>query len=156
MRREIAGAWHTEEVRRERPSPLDEVRSGMAVFEETIWNAVPELCRSLDRTLRRIVTGRGLPLDAAPIRFGSWIGGDRDGNPSVTPDVTRRAALMSRWTALTLYAREIEVLRFELSMTRASRRAAGAGRRARTSRTARCCASCSGASRRRSGWSRPS
>ena len=58
MRREIAGAWHTEEVRRERPSPLDEVRSGMAVFEETIWNAVPELCRSLDRTLRRIVKRR--------------------------------------------------------------------------------------------------
>ena len=119
MRREIAGAWHTEEVRRERPSPLDEVRSGMAVFEETIWNAVPELCRSLDRTLRRIVK-RSLPLDAAPIRFGSWIGGDRDGNPSVTPEVTRRAALMSRWTALTLYAREVEMLRFELSMARAS------------------------------------
>ena len=119
MRREIAGAWHTEEVRRERPSPLDEVRSGMAVFEETIWNAVPELCRSLDRTLRRIVK-RPLPLDAAPIRFGSWIGGDRDGNPSVTPEVTRRAALMSRWTALTLYAREVEMLRFELSMARAS------------------------------------
>jgi phosphoenolpyruvate carboxylase len=119
MRREIAGAWHTEEVRRERPSPLDEVRSGMAVFEETIWTAVPEFCRSLDRTLR-MVTGRGLPLDIAPIRFGSWIGGDRDGNPSVTPDVTRRAALMSRWTALSLYAREIEALRFELSMTRAS------------------------------------
>jgi phosphoenolpyruvate carboxylase len=118
MRREIAGAWHTEEVRRERPSPLDEVRSGMAVFEETIWNAVPEFCRSLDRTLRK-ATGRGLPVDVAPIRFGSWIGGDRDGNPSVTPDVTRRAALMSRWTALSLYAREIEALRFELSMTRA-------------------------------------
>jgi phosphoenolpyruvate carboxylase len=119
MRREIAGAWHTEEVRRERPSPLDEVRSGMAVFEETIWNAVPEFCRSLDRTLRK-VTGRGLPVEVAPIRFGSWIGGDRDGNPSVTPDVTRRAALMSRWTALSLYAREIEALRVELSMTRAS------------------------------------
>ena len=129
LRREIAGAWHTEEVRRERPSPLDEVRSAMAVFEETIWAAVPEFCRSLDRTLRK-VTGRGLPLDCAPIRFGSWIGGDRDGNPSVTPDVTRRAALMSRWTALSLYAREIEALRFELSMTRASpeleARAAGA------------------------------
>ena len=119
MRREIAGAWHTEEVRRERPSPLDEVRSGMAVFEETIWNAVPEFCRSLDRTLRMTI-GRGLPLDVAPIRFGSWIGGDRDGNPSVTPDVTRRSALMSRWTALSLYGREIEALRFELSMTRAS------------------------------------
>ena len=57
-----------------------------------------EFCRSLDRTLRR-VTGRGLPLDAAPIRFGSWIGGDRDGNPFVTPEVTRRACLMARWTA---------------------------------------------------------
>ena len=119
MRREIAGAWHTEEVRRERPSPLDEVRSGMAVFEETIWNALPQFCRSLDRTLRN-VTGRGLPLDAAPIRFGSWIGGDRDGNPYVTPDVSRRACLMARWTALSLYAREVEELRFELSMTLAT------------------------------------
>ena len=119
LRREIAGAWHTEEVRRERPSPLDEVRSGLAVFEETIWNAVPQLCRSLDGTLRKL-TGRGLPLEIAPIRFGSWIGGDRDGNPSVTPDVTRRAALMSRWTALNLYRQEIEALRFDLSMTRAT------------------------------------
>ena len=116
MRREIAGAWHTEEVRRERPSPLDEVRSGMAVFEETLWDAVPQFCRSLDRTLRA-VTGRGLPLDAAPIRFGSWMGGDRDGNPSVTADVTRRACLMARRTALSLYALDIEDLRFELSMT---------------------------------------
>ncbi|MGH9308806.1 MAG: phosphoenolpyruvate carboxylase [Vicinamibacterales bacterium] len=116
MRREIDGAWHTHEVRRERPSPLDEVRSGMAVFEETLWDAVPAFCRSLDRTLRQ-VTSRRLPLDCAPIRFGSWIGGDRDGNPSVTPEVTRHACLMARWTALSLYAREIEALRFELSMS---------------------------------------
>jgi phosphoenolpyruvate carboxylase len=119
MRREIVGAWHTEEVRRERPSPLDEVRSGLAVFEETLWDAVPQFCRSLDRTLRQ-VTGRGLPLDAAPIRFGSWMGGDRDGNPSVTPDVTRRACLMARWTALWLYGRDVEELRFELSMSMAT------------------------------------
>ena len=119
MRREITGAWRTEDVRRERPSPLDEVRSGMAVFEETIWNALPQFCRSLDRTLRK-VTGKGLPIEAAPISFGSWIGGDRDGNPSVTPDVTRRACLMARWTALTLYAREVEELRFELSMGQAT------------------------------------
>ena len=76
-------------------------------------------CRALDRALRR-ATGRGLPLDAAPIRFGSWIGGDRDGNPNVTPEVTRRACLMARWTAADLYAREIEALRVELSMTDAS------------------------------------
>jgi phosphoenolpyruvate carboxylase len=119
LRREITAAWETEEVRRERPTPLDEVRSALAVFEETIWEAVPQYARSLDRTLRQC-TGRGLPLDRAPIRFGSWIGGDRDGNPFVTPEVTRSACLMSRWTALALYARELEELRFELSMSDAS------------------------------------
>ena len=119
IRREITTAWETEDVRRERPSPLDEVRSAMAVFEETIWDAVPQYLRSLERTLLRL-TGRELPLDLAPIRFGSWIGGDRDGNPAVTPDVTWRACLMARWTALWLYAREIESLRFELSIADAS------------------------------------
>jgi phosphoenolpyruvate carboxylase len=119
MRREITAAWETEEVRRERPSPLDEVRSALAVFEETIWDALPLYCRSLDRTLRQS-TGRGLPLDAAPIRFGSWIGGDRDGNPFVTPEVTRSACLMARWSGLSLYAKEIEQLRFELSMSDAT------------------------------------
>jgi len=119
MRREITAAWETEEVRRERPSPLDEVRGALAVFEETIWDALPQYCRSLDRALRQ-ATGRGLPIGAAPIRFGSWIGGDRDGNPFVTPEVTRRACLMARWTALSLYAREVEQLRFELSMADAN------------------------------------
>jgi phosphoenolpyruvate carboxylase len=119
MRREITAAWETEEVRRERPSPLDEVRSALAVFEETLWDALPLYCQSLDRTLRQC-TGRGLPLDAAPIRFGSWIGGDRDGNPFVTPEVTRSACLMARWTGLSLYAKEIEQLRFELSMSDAT------------------------------------
>jgi phosphoenolpyruvate carboxylase len=119
LRREIAAAWETEEVRRERPSPLDEVRSALAVFEETLWDALPQFLRSLDRTLR-LETGRRLPLDAAPIQFGSWIGGDRDGNPAVTPEVTRRACLMSRWTALSLYEKDIEALRFELSMTAAT------------------------------------
>jgi phosphoenolpyruvate carboxylase len=120
LRREITAAWETEEVRRERPTPLDEVRSALAVFEETIWEALPQYARSLDRTLRQC-TGRGLPLDRAPIRFGSWIGGDRDGNPFVTPEVTRRACLMARWTALSLYAKELEELRFELSMSDASK-----------------------------------
>jgi phosphoenolpyruvate carboxylase len=119
LRREITAAWETEEIRRGRPSPLDEVRSALAIFDQTLWNAVPEYLRSLDRTLR-VVTGRGLPIEATPIRFGSWIGGDRDGNPAVTPEVTRRACLFSRWTALSLYAREIEKLREELSMNDAS------------------------------------
>jgi phosphoenolpyruvate carboxylase len=119
LRREITAAWETEEMRRDRPSPLDEVRSALAVFEHTIWDAVPEYLRSLDRTLAA-VTGSGLPLDAAPIRFGSWIGGDRDGNPSITPEVTRRACLASRWIALTMYTRDVAALGEELSMSDAS------------------------------------
>jgi phosphoenolpyruvate carboxylase len=119
LKREITAAWETEEVRRERPSPLEEVRSALTVFEQTLWNALPQYLRALDRSLEE-VTGRRLPIDAAPIRFGSWIGGDRDGNPNVTPDVTERACLMSRWTAASLYVAEIETLRGELSMSEAS------------------------------------
>jgi phosphoenolpyruvate carboxylase len=119
LRREITAAWETEEMRRDRPSPLDEIRSALAVFEHTIWDAIPEYLRSLDRTLRA-VTGAGLPLDAAPVRFGSWIGGDRDGNPAITPEVTRRACLGSRWIALTMYARDVAALVEDLSMPDAS------------------------------------
>ncbi len=118
LRREITAAWETEEIRRERPSPIDEVRSALTVFEQTLWSAVPDFLRALDRGLRA-VTGEGLPLDAAPIRFGSWIGGDRDGNPAITPETTRRACLMARWTAVDLWMREIDDLRSELSMATA-------------------------------------
>src|SRR6185436_8392072 len=93
----------------------DEVRGGLAVFEQTLWHALPQFARHLDRAL-----GAPLPLDAAPLRFGSWIGGDRDGNPNVTPEVTRKATWMARWVAADLYAREIEALRAELSMASAS------------------------------------
>jgi phosphoenolpyruvate carboxylase len=119
LRRELASAWETDEVRHQRPTPLDEVRSGLIVFEQSLWHAVPRLVRSVDAALRAS-TGRGLPLDAAPVRFGSWIGGDRDGNPHVTAEVTREACLLSRWAAADLYLKEIEALRDELSMTTAS------------------------------------
>lgn len=127
LRRQIVAAWETNEVRRERPSPLDEVRRVFAVFEYTLWDAAPQYLRSLDRALTS-VTGAGLPLDACPIRFGSWVGGDRDGNPSITPEVTRRTCLASRAMALSLYARDIAELRQDLSMAEASaelREAAG-------------------------------
>ncbi len=119
LRREIETAWETDEVRHERPTPLDEVRSGLIVFEQSLWHALPSFLRSIDRALDAVGCA-GLPLDAAPLRFGSWIGGDRDGNPNVTPDVTRKACLLSRWVAAELYLGEIEALRDELSMTRAS------------------------------------
>jgi phosphoenolpyruvate carboxylase len=119
LRREIESAWKTDEVRPERPTPLDEVRSGLIVFEQSLWHALPRFMRGLDRALRA-TTGRPLPLDAAPIRFGSWIGGDRDGNPSVTPEVTRKACLLARWVAADLYLKQVEALRDELSMVEAS------------------------------------
>jgi phosphoenolpyruvate carboxylase len=119
LRREIATAWATNDVREERPSPLDEVRSGLVVFEQSLWDAVPRYLRQVDGALTA-ATGKGLPPQATPIRFGSWIGGDRDGNPNVTPEVTRRACLLARWVAAGLYLREVEALRDELSLASAS------------------------------------
>jgi len=119
LRREILSAWGTSDVRQQRPTPLDEVRSGLVVFEQSLWDALPQYVRSVDRALRA-TTGRALPVDVAPLRFGSWIGGDRDGNPNVTPDVTRRACLLSRWVAAGLYLHEVEALRDELSIESAT------------------------------------
>ena len=119
LRREITAAWETEDVRRDRPSPVEEVRAALTVFDQTLWDALPAFLRSLDRTLR-LQTRRELPLGVSPIRFGSWIGGDRDGNPAVTADVTRRACLIARRTAAMLYSREIDELRGELSMSDAT------------------------------------
>lgn len=118
LRREVEAAWDTDEVRHQRPTPLDEVRSGLIVFEQSLWQAVPRFLREVDRALTA-ATGRGLPITCTPITFGSWIGGDRDGNPNVTPEVTRKACLLSRWMAADLYLAEIGALRDELSLTRA-------------------------------------
>jgi phosphoenolpyruvate carboxylase len=115
LRREVIGAWYTDEVRPSRPTPLDEARWGFTVVEQTLWHVLPKYSRQLDRVLRKR-TGRGLPLDCAPIRFGSWMGGDRDGNPRVTHRVTREACLLARWMANSLYDRELEELITELSL----------------------------------------
>jgi phosphoenolpyruvate carboxylase len=119
LRIEIAAAWETSEVRPVRPSPVDEARSGLVVFEQTLWDTLPRYLHVLDAALVKH-TGRALPLEAAPIRFGSWIGGDRDGNPAVTADVTATVCQLIRWQAASLYLREVEQLRFELSMNQAS------------------------------------
>ncbi|HMB70323.1 MAG TPA: phosphoenolpyruvate carboxylase, partial [bacterium] len=119
LAREVLAAWKTDELRRERPTPVDEARWGFVVVEQTLWHAVPRLLRRLDRALRR-ATGRGLPAEAAPIRFASWMGGDRDGNPNVTPEVTERVVRLARWMAADLLHREVDALRSELSMVRGS------------------------------------
>ena len=117
-------------------TPLDEVRGGLAVFEQTLWEALPRYVRQLDRAL-----GEPLPLDAAPLRFGSWIGGDRDGNPNVTPEITRRATWMARWVAADLYlARDRRAPRGAVDRHR-ERRAACSSSATPANRIARCCAS---------------
>ena len=116
---EVTSLWLTNEVRREAPTPIDEVKWGLVAFEQTLWDALPRSLRELDRALQA-ATGTGLPLDAAPLRFGTWIGGDRDGNPNVTPLVTGHAVMLARWMAVDLYRREIRALRAELSMHEAS------------------------------------
>ncbi|TBU96433.1 phosphoenolpyruvate carboxylase [Phytopseudomonas dryadis] len=119
LQRLIAEAWHTEEIRRSRPTPVDEAKWGFAVIEHSLWQAVPAVLRKADRALHQ-ATGLHLPLEAAPIRFASWMGGDRDGNPNVTAAVTREVLLLARWMAADLYLRDVDSLAAELSMQQAS------------------------------------
>lgn len=115
LKREITASWFTDEIRHRRPTPVDEARWGFAVVEHTLWNAIPHYARSLDKMLQQH-TGRRLPLDVAPIRFGSWMGGDRDGNPRVTARITREVCMLARWQAAALYLQEVEKLIPELSL----------------------------------------
>lgn len=119
LHRLIAEAWHTEEIRRQRPTPVDEAKWGFAVIEHSLWSAVPDTLRDLDDLLWSHC-GQRLPLDAAPVRFASWMGGDRDGNPTVTAEVTRQVLLLARWMAADLHLRDIDRLQVELSMQAAS------------------------------------
>ncbi|MFL1492659.1 phosphoenolpyruvate carboxylase [Pseudomonas antarctica] len=119
LQRLIAEAWHTEEIRRVRPTPVDEAKWGFAVIEHSLWHAIPNYLRKADQALHA-ATGLHLPLEAAPIRFASWMGGDRDGNPNVTAPVTREVLLLARWMAADLYVRDIDHLTSELSMQQAS------------------------------------
>ncbi|WP_326820105.1 phosphoenolpyruvate carboxylase [Streptosporangium sp. NBC_01756] len=90
---EIDLLWRTSQLRSTKIDPLDEVRTAMAAFDETLFRVVPLVYRSLDAALGE-GTGTREPLARAFIRYGSWIGGDRDGNPNVTAKVTRDALLI--------------------------------------------------------------
>ncbi|KAK9905656.1 hypothetical protein WJX75_003995 [Coccomyxa subellipsoidea] len=117
--REITSLWQTDELRRHKPTPVDEARGGLHIVEQSLWAAVPTFLRRLSAALKKH-TGRELPIGPAPLNFGSWMGGDRDGNPNVTASVTHKVACLARWMAADLYLREVDVLRFELSQVHAS------------------------------------
>lgn len=111
----ISQAWHTEEIRTIRPTPVDEATWGFSVIENSLWQAVPEFLRDLDE---KLVTNFGiqLPIDASPVHFSSWMGGDRDGNPFVTAKVTQNVLLLARQQAAKLFKQDLETLYVELSM----------------------------------------
>ncbi|CAA6800559.1 MAG: Phosphoenolpyruvate carboxylase (EC, partial [uncultured Thiotrichaceae bacterium] len=111
----ISQIWHTNEIRQNRPTPVDEAKWGFAVIENSLWSAIPQFLRGLDTQIQEEL-GFSLPLNCCPIKFASWMGGDRDGNPNVTHEVTKEVLLLSRWMAADLYLRDIDQLRMELSM----------------------------------------
>lgn len=119
LKRLVEEIWSTDEIRNERPTAVDEARWGFAVIESSLWSAVPDFIRHFDRLVGRHL-GQQLPLNFCPFRFFSWMGGDRDGNPNVTHDVTAKVLLHGRWSAAELYLKDIINLGADLSMFEAS------------------------------------
>lgn len=113
LRAELTILWQTNAVRRHHVTVRDEVRRGLFFFRDIIYDTIPRLYASLNHDLRQIFDIH----DPAPIilRFGSWIGGDRDGHPLVTPDVTRMALELHRREILQLYIKDTDVLFNSLS-----------------------------------------
>jgi phosphoenolpyruvate carboxylase len=106
IRAEITSLWQTDEVRSRRPTVYDEVKMGLDYYDVSIFATLPSLYREISEAL-----GAAYDLDIEPhelplvLKFGSWIGGDRDGNPFVTPEVTRDAIQLARGHLLLYYQR---------------------------------------------------
>lgn len=92
---EIDTLWRTAPVRPKRPEPTDEVRAIMAVFDETLYTTVPKVYRRVDDALQGHASGTRAPVVKPFVRVGTWVGGDRDGNPFVTASVTQKAVAIA-------------------------------------------------------------
>ena len=106
---EITSLWQTDEVRSRRPTVYDEIKMGLDYYDVSIFETLPELYREISEALR---AAYGLEIEPHSLpqvlQFGSWIGGDRDGNPFVTPEVTREAVLLARGHLLLYYQRQLD------------------------------------------------
>ena len=109
LQAEILILWRTDEVRLRKPTVLDEVENGLYYFRTSLFRAIPEVYRDLEKAIKRVYHTDDIKVPSF-IRFGSWIGGDRDGNPFVTPDITREAVYMHAETALHEYMRRAQKL----------------------------------------------
>jgi phosphoenolpyruvate carboxylase len=112
---EVESIWQTDEVRQTQPTVLDEVNNGLYYFDATLFEALPNLLHELELRLNEFFPGVRLPEGAAPVRFGSWIGGDRDGNPFVTPDVTWQTLVLQQRHAVRKYLAKTSDLSRRLS-----------------------------------------
>src|SRR5262245_57639476 len=112
---EVESVWQTDEVRHTQPTVLDEVNHGLYYFDATLFDAAPALLDELERGLDENFPGVKIRDGASPLRFGSWIGGDRDGNPFVTPEITWETVRLQQRTVLRKYRDAVAELGRRLS-----------------------------------------
>ena len=105
--------WQTDDLRVARPDVIDEARNAVYYLEELARDALPDVLEELATSSRRV--GVELPADRPPLRFGTWIGGDRDGNPNVTPAVVAAVLALQHEHALRVVLDAVDGLRQELS-----------------------------------------
>jgi len=111
----IEAIWQTDEIRHERPDPFDEARSVLYYIGQTVREAVPDLFDDIAAALESI--GGQMDPTHAPIRFGTWVGGDRDGNPNVSPATTEAVLGLQRQRAIQLLVAEVTDLQNDLSVS---------------------------------------
>ena len=116
LQRIISSVWGMDEIRRNKPTVQKEAAGGLAIVDTVLWKAVPDYLRKLDNQCLASL-GKRLPLDVCPIKFASWIGGDRDGNPNCTPKVTREVVLHQRLRAARLYLQDLSELESQLAIS---------------------------------------
>ncbi|MEW8190752.1 MAG: phosphoenolpyruvate carboxylase [Candidatus Thiodiazotropha endolucinida] len=120
LKTQIQILWKTEEVRAVRPEVRNEIRLGLYYFQNSLFEAIPQVFRRLQNGIDRVYADHqeyhGIQLPSF-VRFGSWIGGDRDGNPFVTAEVTRLALKLQQQTILGEYIRRVDKLIAELTFS---------------------------------------
>ncbi len=117
IREIIAALWQSDETRDRRPTVMDEVREGLYFFEATLFDLVPRIYRELRAALDQYYPGISFQIPPF-LRYGSWMGGDRDGNPFVTLEVTQETLREHQRRVLRLYAARVEALYNHLTMAR--------------------------------------
>ncbi|MCZ8515844.1 phosphoenolpyruvate carboxylase [Paenibacillus filicis] len=114
---EVITLWQTDELRDRKPTVIDEVRNGLYFFDQTLFDVLPQVYQELERCLDKYYPDEDWHVPTF-LKFGSWIGGDRDGNPSVTSDITWEALTLHRRLAVYKYEQQLRELMQHMSFSR--------------------------------------